>query len=156
MKKLFTLALIGVFSTFLTSCSNTGTADLYPEGVNQTHQNDAKAASRSSEGESLLTYEEAVEATKKDKTLIIYNNLTKQIMQDGIILPNIEPVADRMVKTICKVKKMDGTVIAINHVYDNHYSGYEISVTSGSGSYSSPHNSYFPTDCLSLWAQAWS
>ncbi|WP_426473414.1 hypothetical protein [Chryseobacterium balustinum] len=30
MKKLFTLALIGVFSTFLTSCSNTGTADLYP------------------------------------------------------------------------------------------------------------------------------
>lgn len=46
MKKLFTLALIGVFSTFLTSCSNTGTADSFPETVNQSKQVETKASAK--------------------------------------------------------------------------------------------------------------
>lgn len=46
MKKLFTLAMIGVFSTLsLTSCSNTGAADSFPEGVKQTEIKDSSKES---------------------------------------------------------------------------------------------------------------
>lgn len=66
MKKLFTLALIGVFSTItLTSCSNTGTADSFPEGINQTKQSEMKVSAK----ESKMTREEEEVFSELQETL---------------------------------------------------------------------------------------
>lgn len=66
MKKLLTLALIGVFSTItLSSCSNTGTSDLYPEGINQTKQSEMKVSAK----ESKMTREEEEVFSELQETL---------------------------------------------------------------------------------------
>jgi len=160
MKKLFTLALIGVFSTFLTSCSNTGTADLYPEGVNQTKQSEMKASARESGSVSL---EDAIIATSKDENLVAINPETLQLVHRGELLKESEfennmvtnTTMKRKTKTVCQATDSDGYNIAIVHVYDNHYSGYQLVTTSPKGqSYSSSIN-YFPTDCLAIWSNGW-
>ena len=160
MKKLFTLALIGVFSTFLTSCSNTGTADLYPEGVNQTHQSEMKASARESGSVSL---EDAIIATLQDDNLVAINEETLQLVHRGQLLKESEfennivtnPSMERKTKTICSAVNPKGYTISIVHVYDNHYSGYELVSTNPKGvSYSSSIN-YFPTDCIAIWSNGW-
>ncbi|REC56998.1 hypothetical protein DRF62_02240 [Chryseobacterium piscium] len=69
MKKLFTLALIGVFSTFLTSCSNTGAADSFPETVNQSKQVETKASSK--------------EAQKDPKEQMIFDEISGDLQGIG-------------------------------------------------------------------------
>lgn len=62
MKKLFTLALIGVFSTFLTSCSNTA-GEQIQEPINQTYQN-VSASKRTMSDEQLI--ENAISLVKNN------------------------------------------------------------------------------------------
>lgn len=161
MKKLFTLALIGVFSTILTSCSNTGTADLYPEGVNQTHQSEMKASARESGSVSL---EDAIIATSKDENLVAINNQTLRVVYQGKLLEETEfennpitnPLDRRKVKTVCKTKLSDGYTISIVHVYDDHYSGYQFVSTSPRGfSVSSEMGPFAIFSCPALWSMGW-
>ncbi|OBW43513.1 hypothetical protein AB670_00042 [Chryseobacterium sp. MOF25P] len=160
MKKLFTLALIGVFSTLLTSCSNTGTADSFPEETNQIKQSEMKASAKESGSASL---EEAILVTSKDENLVAINHETLQLVHRGELLKEsdfennivLNPEIERKVKTVCKATDSNGYTVSIVHVYDNHYSGYQLVTTSPRGFSSSSSINYFPTDCLSVWSMGW-
>lgn len=159
MKKLLTL---GLFSILLMSCNNTGNGELFPEGVNQTKQSEMKASARESDQASL---EDAILATLKDENIVAINDETLQVVYRGELLKesNFEnntvtnPEIERKVKTVCKSKDVkSGNTVSIVHVYDDHYSGYEMVITNPKGMSSSSQMGPFAIfSCPSVWSLGW-
>lgn len=152
MKKLLTLASIAILTTSLTSCANDRenfSQETYSPAQTENMQN-----ARNSQDD-VISYEDAIYKTQNDSTLIVYNLEKSIIIKDGVVLPNETQVAGRVIKTVCSKKKLNGDVIAIEHVYDTGYSGYQLTIHGANGGSASTNWNYFPLDCLFIWAMRW-
>lgn len=123
MKKLFTLALIGVFSTILTSCSNTA-GEQIQEPVNQTHQNEYQASNRGLSNDPI--------SYVSDKEVYYYGERLEEIFGEEVdfVHENIKNSEfARGVKTQCRIECPDGMVVILSQAYgDGRPSNYYITM----------------------------
>lgn len=111
-----------------------------------------------------LTLEEVKKMSLENKDVGYMNMATNQVVYHGELLSevafeyneSINPGANerRKVETVCSVSS-GGVTHSVVHVYDNHYSGYQLQTSYGGTTYSSnmPEGPLF--GCVALYLTNW-